>query len=280
MRVLFQYQPKEEVVAYIKSKVHPDTKLAFGDSGNLNQLLSLAGEAEVLVGWSMPEGLLSKLSKLKVFINPGAGINRLTIDLDGRIPPFPIVNSHDNTVLTAQHAVSLLLAVSSQVVVHHELMRSGAWRSRDPEGISTPLIGSNIGILGYGSVGSRIHELLNPFNANFHLLKTKWDIPPTDATSYTTSELNKFLKAIDQLIITLPLTPETVNLIGLEEIKLLGKNGVLINVGRGEIINEEALYIALKEKYIKGAGIDVWYNYKPKEDQEGNKFPYSFPFNR
>lgn len=278
MKVLFQYHPKAEIIEYISSNVHPNAQLVFAQAGDKEALIKLAADADVMVGWQLPDALLDALSNLKLFINPAAGINRLVADLGDKRPSFPIVNSHDNTVLTAQHAVALLLSVSSQIVVHHNLMLEGKWRTRDPEGISTPLIGSDIGILGYGSVGKRIHHLLQPFGAKFHLLKTDWPASPESAKTYSPDQLDRFLDQIDQLIVTLPLTPQTRDLLGYEELCRLGTNGVLVNVGRGEVVNEEGLYRVLKEKKIKGAGIDVWYNYRPEPDENGKKWPYSFPF--
>jgi len=58
----------------------------------------------------------------------------------------------------------------------------------------------------------------------------------------------------------------------------LGSNGLLVNVSREEILNEKSLYIALKNKIISGAAIDMWYNYNPKYNEEGKRFPYNYPF--
>ena len=63
-----------------------------------------------------------------------------------------------------------------------------------------------------------------------------------------------------------------------KELELLGKNGLIINVARGDILDEECLYNSLKEGVIKGAAIDVWYDYSPKGDEEGKKYPFHFPF--
>ncbi|MHA1220792.1 MAG: NAD(P)-dependent oxidoreductase, partial [Candidatus Heimdallarchaeota archaeon] len=62
------------------------------------------------------------------------------------------------------------------------------------------------------------------------------------------------------------------------ELKLLGTNGLLVTVARGEVLDEESLYLALKTKAIAGAAIDVWYNYRPETDVQGRKFPFNYPF--
>ena len=67
-------------------------------------------------------------------------------------------------------------------------------------------------------------------------------------------------------------------MIGEKELQLLGKDGLLVNVARGEVVQEEALYNTLTNKLIQGAAIDVWYDYQPTPDANDKKFPYHFPF--
>ncbi|MFW9945409.1 MAG: NAD(P)-dependent oxidoreductase [Candidatus Odinarchaeota archaeon] len=95
---------------------------------------------------------------------------------------------------------------------------------------------------------------------------------------YDPSQLKEFLEEIDTLIIAVPSTSLTEDMIKIEELKLLGSNGILINISRGEIVHEESIFIALKNKLILGAAIDVWYNNSPKADEKGKKYPFNFPF--
>ncbi|GAJ10176.1 unnamed protein product, partial [marine sediment metagenome] len=57
-----------------------------------------------------------------------------------------------------------------------------------------------------------------------------------------------------------------------------GKNGLLVNMARGAVVEEKSLYQALKEKKLLGAALDVWYNYQPEPDADGKKYPYQYPF--
>lgn len=67
-------------------------------------------------------------------------------------------------------------------------------------------------------------------------------------------------------------------MIGARELRLLGKDSLLVNVARGKIVNEKALYSALERNVIGGAAIDVWYNYSPAKDRKGREYPYSHKF--
>ena len=80
------------------------------------------------------------------------------------------------------------------------------------------------------------------------------------------------------LIIALPLTPETEGLIGEMELASLPRGAVLVNVGRGPIIDAEALFNSLSEGHLRGAGLDVWYNYPPDSESQAYTPPADFPF--
>ena len=79
-------------------------------------------------------------------------------------------------------------------------------------------------------------------------------------------------------MIAIPVTSLTSRLIKAKEISMLGLEGLIINIARGEIIDQEDLYNSLKNRIIKGAAIDVWYDYHPQPDENGSKRPYEFPF--
>jgi phosphoglycerate dehydrogenase-like enzyme len=135
----------------------------------------------------------------------------------------------------------------------------------------------HVGLLGYGAVNSKVHRFLSGFRLEFSVLKTSWENEhdlPTPITRCTPPDLHEFLEAIDTLIIAVPLTDKTEGLIGEEELKLLGEEGFLVNMSRGDVVDEGALYRALKNDAIKGASIDVWYEYKPEPDEKDRKFPY------
>jgi phosphoglycerate dehydrogenase-like enzyme len=198
-----------------------------------------------------------------------------------------LVNGHGNAYFTAQHAVALLLAVTNKVIPHHTWMVKGAWRKRDEDATSIPLREKTIGLLGYGHVNRNVHTFLSGFNVSFAAVRQNWekftsfwldDSLPTPLRKYTSNELDSFLKTVEILIVSVPLTSKTKGLITMKELKLLGSHGLLVNVARGPVINQKDLYTALKNKKIAGAGLDVWYNYTPDPDEHGRKYPYEYPF--
>jgi len=95
---------------------------------------------------------------------------------------------------------------------------------------------------------------------------------------HTSEHLHQLLPQANVLMVTLPLTEETRGIIGQDELKLLPPDAIVVNVGRGPVIDQEALYFTLKEGALHSAGIDVWYNYPLDPESRGNTPPADFPF--
>ena len=286
INVLFIFKPSIELKNYLINGIvnYSNINLIFPDKIDDENLLKYTSKADIMIGWRPFEELLLKAEDLKIFINPGVGIQH-------HIEPFRklnkirnvvLVNGHGNTYFTAQHAVALLLSLTNRVVLHHNWMHKGKWRMGDKQAASIPLRNRKIGLLGYGYVNQKVHKMLSGFNVEFSAIRNNWkkDTPifPTALQKYYPNQMYDFLNKIDILIIAIPLTSKTEGLITLKELRLLGENGLLVNVSRGKIINEADLYTSLKDKIIKGAAIDVWYDYHPKSDKEGRKYPFSYPY--
>ncbi|MFX1327032.1 MAG: NAD(P)-dependent oxidoreductase [Promethearchaeota archaeon] len=286
VRVCFISNIPENAKEYIIEKLRrfDNIKLIFRGERKEKDLYKIIPQADILIGWRPTKNLLFKATKLKLFINPGAGIHHL-LDIFREINENRKVllsNGHGNSYFVAQHTIALLLAVMNKIIPHHEWMREGKWRTGDEDAVSIPLRYKKIGLLGYGAINQKVHRFLSGFDIEFCILRKHWekqkDPLPTKVKKYEFSHLHQFLKNIDILIIAVPETSLTRKLIGKEELDLLGSKGLVVNVSRGEIIDEESLFITLRDNIIQGAAIDVWYNYSPEENEEGKKFPFNFPF--
>jgi phosphoglycerate dehydrogenase-like enzyme len=284
--VCFTSKVSEAVQNYLMENLIEvsNVEIIFPEDTSEENLIHLVPKAEVLIGWRPSKAILDKATNLKVFINPGAGINHL-LELFRRVNKDRkvfLINGHGNSYFVAQHAVALLLTLMNKTIPHHFWMKEGVWRTGDDDAISIPMRFRNIGLLGYGAINKKVHRFLSGFDVNFHILRKNLkeykDDLPTPIKKYKFSELNKFLEEIDTLIIAIPVTSLTKDLIKAEQIALLGTTGLIVNVARGEIIDQEDLYNALKNRIISGAAIDVWYDYHPNPDESGAKRPYKFPF--
>lgn len=283
--VLFLREVNQRLREYLTSGLTDlPVNLIFPEDVSEEKLLELAPQANIMVGWRPTKKLLDAAENLSLFINPGAGVQHL-ISLFREVNEtreITLVNGHGNSYFTAQHAVAILLALTNKVIPHHNWMVDGKWRMGDESAASIPLKERKIGLLGYGAVNGKVHQFLSGFDVEFFILRRDWskqqDELPTPAKRYEFHELHLFLTAIDVLIIAVPMTDLTKDLIGMPELELLGERGLLVNVARGSVVNEEDFYNALNNEVIAGAAIDVWYNYRPEEDEEGRKFPSEYPF--
>ncbi len=257
------YFPKEE------DEEIPETKLSIAD---------------IIVGWRPSLDILKKPKNLRLFIVPGTGVHHL-IDKFKEINKTRnvlLANGHGNSYFVAQHAIAMLLAFMNKIIPHHIWMKNGKWRTGDKEAASNPLRFREVGLLGYGAINSKVHKFLSGFNINFTVYRKHWEKQtiklPTEVTKFEPPEFHSFLKKVDILIVAVPVTSETKNMIQLKELELLGSDGIIINVARGIIIDEESLFKALSEKIIAGASIDVWYDSDPEPNQQGEKYPFHYPF--
>ncbi len=285
-KILFIWDVPDRLKSYLKEGLK-DTEgltLIFPEEATESEFLKHADDCDIIVGWRPTRELLWSARNLSLFINPGAGVQH-------HIEPFreltkerpvTLVNGHGNTYFTAQHAVALLLALTNKVIPHHTWMAEGKWRRGDDYGRSIPLRSRRIGLLGYGAINQKVHKFMSGFDVEFHILRRTWEGKhqgiPTEATKYSESELHPFLEEVDTVIIAVPVTEKTTGLIGEKELEILGSESFVVNVARGQVIDEQSLYNALVEKKIAGAAIDVWYEYRPDPDDKGLRFPYSFPF--
>ncbi len=284
--VLFIREHEERLKDYLQAGVDDvsGVELIFPDNTGEEALLDYAPAADIMVGWRPTPELLAAAQKLRLFIMPGAGVQHL-------IEPFTelnrehevvLVNGHGNSYFTAQCAVALLLTLMTRVIPHHNMMAGGDWERHFAEPETIPMRYRKVGLLGYGAVNRKVHRFLSGFDVEFAVLRRDWarqtETLPTPVSEFGPERLPEFLNAVDILIIAVPMTPETESMIGGDELALLGERGLLVNIARGKVVNEENLYIALRDGVIAGAALDVWYEYHPEAEDAGRKYPYTFPF--
>ena len=290
-KVLFHWEIDKVLKDHFKKKFlnNKRVELIFPKDLSVKNLIRLAKDADVIVGWRPSIELLRASEKLKLFINPGTGIKHHIENFRElqKTANVTLVNGHGHAYSTAQHTVAMLLTLMNRIVSHHDQMVNGVWRMSDDKDVmssSIQLRNRKIGLLGYGAINKYVHRFLSGFENDFNILRYSWDSDkskfPTPVKKFTSKNLKSFLKESDILIIAVPHTVLTENMIKAEELKLLGSDGILVNVARGTIVNEKDLYDSLKKKVIAGAALDVWYNYSPKKNKDGKAFPSSKPFGK
>jgi len=207
---------------------------------------------------------LKHFPNLKAVIVPFAAINQL--DLTAlKAKNIRVFNTSAHAIFVAERALVLTLAVLGKIVYFHKLLAKGDWAGRvEGNGFGkewTSLFGKKVAIYGYGSIGKALHNLLKPFNVELGILHYK-DRAYEGVMTFDT--LETLADWSDVFIVTAPLNDATRGRINRRTLNVL-KGSVLVNVGRGPIIDEAALYDALAQNGLKGFGCDVWYEYPTLE---------------
>jgi phosphoglycerate dehydrogenase-like enzyme len=243
--------------------------------GNKEKALNYLNEIDILVDGNPSVGLLNG-QRLKHVIVPFVGIEPSLREALLERPHIKLYNSHYNAGFVAQHTLSLLLACANRLVEADMNLRKGDWRQRYDRLNSLYLDGKNCLLLGYGAIGKKLVGMVQSFGMNVSVLKRSAS-PEENLTVYTTQQLHEALANADAIICSLPETPETFNLLDKAAFASMKPSGILVNVGRGKVIDQYALYDALKSNHLLAAGIDVWWNYPKNEKARANTFPSDAP---
>lgn len=242
-------------------------------------LAEAARDVEVIVCSRMPAGVLKTAERIRLLQLWIAGVDHLDFPLL-RDRGIRVAAAHENARTVAELALSLLLACTRGVGLGDRRLREGDWsvgwvKTPTPRSVA---YGKTVGILGFGAIGRAFVELAAGFRFRLLAVKRRPD-PSLQAQHHldflgTFADLDRLLEESDYLLVALPKTPETIGLLNAERLRRMRPTAWLIQVGRSEVIQEEALYRACKEGWIAGAGIDVWYQYPPPAPCLPSRFPF------
>ena len=251
------------------------------ESWHDHSVLTELKDADVYVGPCFTAAMASEAHNLRLVHVAGAGFDGIEAEA---LPSGALVaNTFHHETSIAEHVAMVLVALRRNLLGQDSALRTGLWASSvyrheipQPE----TLRGAVVAFLGFGHIGGAAWDLLRAFGAegiaitragtvDAHAKGLRW--------SGMVSRLGEALAEADILVVSIPLTDETAGVIGAAELDELGPRGLLVNVARGPVVDEDALYEALKERRIAGAAIDVWYQY-PGTDGVGQ--PSSLAFDR
>lgn len=159
------------------------------------------------------------------------------------------------SITIAEDIVTKILVMNRAVKEYIRQMDKGEWL---PHKYENEIYGSTIGFLGAGSIATEAAKRLKAFEAKLICYRHSPKKDPVFDEVYTGTEgLKHVLKVSDVIVIALPLTKDTANIINKDTISLMRKTAIIVNVGRGDLINQDDLIEALKNNNIKGAALDV-----------------------
>ncbi len=258
-----------EMLAELRAQLDERVRLTEGE---------LPADTHILIGGRPTREQLLACPQLRALIVPWAGVPDSTQTLLREFPHIAVHNLHHNAAATAEYAVALLMAAAKFIVPMDRQLRLNDWTSRYAPARSIGLAGKTALIVGYGQIGQRVGRVCAALGMT--VIATRRNRLEKDAVAevFATSDLSALLPQANVIIITAPLTPETKDLIGEKELALLPRGSILVNVGRGLIVDEGALFSALKSGHLAAAGLDVWYQYPKDEASRSNTPPAHYPF--
>ncbi|MBU9673101.1 D-glycerate dehydrogenase [Planococcus sp. CP5-4] len=222
------------------------------------KLLEEAKEAQALwtmLGDEIDRELFESAPNLKIVVNLAVGYNNIDLDA-AREHKVIVTNTPDVlTETTADLTFALMLATARRLIEAEKTVRSGEWQAWTPMGMTGQNAhGSTVGIIGMGRIGEAVCRRAQGFNMEvIYHNRTRKSLEDADY-----AELDDLLKHSDFVVILAPLTEQTKGMVGERELSLMKETAILINCSRGGIVDEHALYVALKNKSIWGAGLDVF----------------------
>jgi hydroxypyruvate reductase len=198
-------------------------------------------------------GLIESLPNLQLIANANVGVDEIDLDAAQRRGIRITTTTGVETDDVADMAIALLLAVSRRIVVGDGYVRAGRW-GREPMVSGRRVAGRRAGILALGHIGQAVAKRLLGFDMSIAYTDVREEAVPYKYFG----DLVTLAHNVQVLIVTAPGGPSTHGIVNKQVLEALGADGILINVGRGSVVDEPALIDALRSGGIAGAGLDVF----------------------
>lgn len=190
----------------------------------------------------------------KILVRFGVGYDKVDLKAASKNGIAIARTTGANTTAVAEMALSLMLAAKRHICVDNEMVRSGKWEKDVVGGLT----GATVGIIGLGAIGKRLARLLSGFDCRILAYTPHPKAEDAKTLSVEFVDLDTLLRESDAISVHVPLNESTKNLIDREALAKMKADAVLVNTSRGGIVDEQALYEALRDRKIGGAGIDVF----------------------
>lgn len=244
----------------------PDFEVRHADGANREVLREAIAEANAVLirsATKIDAEALSWAPKLKVVARAGVGLDNVDIKAATEAGVMVVNAPTSNVVSAAELAIGQLLSLARHIAPANASLKAGEWKRSKYTGVE--LYEKTIGIIGLGRIGSLVAQRL----AGFDVKLVGYDpyVTPVRAEQMGVEllELDELMRRSDFITIHIPKTPETTGMISTDQFALAKPELRIVNCSRGGIIDEAALYEALKSNRIGGAGLDVFVNEPPKD---------------
>ena len=254
-------------VVLLAEKLAPSAVALLGDDVDIRHvdgtdrpaLLAALADADALLVRSatmVDAEALAASTRLKVVARAGVGLDNIDVPAATARGVMVVNAPTSNIVSAAEHAVALLLSAARHIPAADASLRAGQWKRSSFTGVE--LNGKTVGIVGLGKIGQLVAQRLAAFGVQ--LIAYDPYVAPARAAQLGIEllELDELLRRADAISIHLPKTPDTLGLIGKDQLALTKPGVIIVNAARGGLVDEDALAEAVRSGHVGGAGIDVY----------------------
>ncbi|MBP3041617.1 NAD(P)-binding domain-containing protein [Bacillaceae bacterium Marseille-Q3522] len=250
------YEANPQVIEEIKNLGIDLTYLLNGNDASKETIIEQLQDKDIFITGvnRVDKEVLDSAAKLKYILKYGTGVDNIDIDYASKKGIFVTNAPGENASSVADLAIGLMLSISRKIHQADKLVKSRNWEIM----IGDELEGKRIGIIGFGNIGQKIAQRALGFAMEIVAYGTYKNEEAAKQYQAVFVDLPELLTTSDYIVICTSLTEATYHLIDESSLKQMKKTAYLINIARGNIVDEAALTEALKQKQIKGAGIDVF----------------------
>lgn len=271
MKVLLTFKPTVNELSTIRAGLPEQCQVVAPKShaGMLrfsiahSDIADLCVGVEAVIGWVMPAETWQALPDLKALAWLHAGTDELDYAMLKRRGVRVANIRGGNSIAVAEHAMGLILGLAKRLIQRHQWVQESHWQPIwQSEYIGTLLEGKTLTMVGLGMIGTAVAKRAKAFDMRVVGVRRHPELVSDYVEKcYGSEELHEALAQADIAVIATPITRDTVGFIDATALQKMKKSALLVNVARGNLINEAALYSALTEGRLAGYAADVWWTY-------------------
>lgn len=265
--------------ARFEDRICSDVALSWHENFDVDAIAADVADATVYVGGKFPAALAEASPKLRLVHVAGAGTDGVAFD--ALSPQTLVANTFHHERSIAEYVAATAVVLRRRFLEQDRQLREDRWASPVYDRTlrqSSSLGSATVGFVGFGHIGAQSWALLRAFGCTGIAVTGSGSVDAAEnglIWAASTDRLSDLMTEADVVVVSAPLNERTTGMIGSTELAALGAEGVLINVGRGPLVQQDALFEALSTGSLGGAAIDVWYDY-PSADGVGAPSPHPF----
>ena len=281
MKILLTWHVSENELKKYKAALPENTLIVFPPRADgfsrfdttLEAIMPFLHDVDVIVGWVLPEGALAATKKLKLICWMHAGCDELDF---GQLKSMGVQVTNirgANSIAVAEHAMALVLGLSKRLIAARQAVVDAETSPFYVEGHhSSTLDNRTMGIIGLGRIGTEIVKRAKAFNMRTLGVRRHPEKGLDGADMvYGVDALYSVLGQCDYVVLATPMTSDTDQFFGKAEFEAMKPGAFLVNIARGNLVQESVLYEALTSGKLSGYGSDVWWTYN-------NSYPATYHF--